>query len=102
MRQPRRHEAFALAAVLAGVSCATSVGILIVHSLREPDDDIVRLLLFLIALSSVAAVAAAVPALRHSATRPVAMEGVEMAFVGVFVLAVIAFFVYVVFAGWSG
>lgn len=102
MRQPRRHEAFALASLLAGATCATAVGILVVHSLREPDDDTIRLLLVLIGLSAVAALAAAGPALRHSATRPVAMEGVEMALVGVFVLAVIAFFVYVVLAGWSG
>jgi drug/metabolite transporter (DMT)-like permease len=100
MRRLRPREALALAALLAGAICATSVGILIVHALREPDDDTVRTLVLLIAVSAVAAVVAAVPALRHPATRPVALEGVEMAFVGAFVLGVIAFFVYVVYDGY--
>ena len=55
-----------------------------------------------IGASAAIALVAAVPGLRRRRLRPIAMEGIELAFVGVFALALIPFFVYVVLDGYAG
>jgi hypothetical protein len=70
--------------------------LLLLHTVRGADDDTVKPLLFLIGLSALVALAAAAPALRQPPVRPLAMEGVELAFVALTLLALIAFFFYVI------
>ena len=101
-RPSRFHTVSAWVALTAGAASATCVAVLIVVALRGYDDDTGAFLMWVIGVSAVVALMAAVPGLRDPRLRPIAMEGVELAFVGVCCLTAIALFVYVVFAGYGG
>jgi hypothetical protein len=90
----RRRAAWLAAA--GGATSSALVIVLLLHTIRGPDADTVRPLAITIALSALVAFAGAVPGLRHDRMRPVAMEGVELAFVSLAILALLAFFFYVV------
>jgi len=95
-RAPRGRYGSAWIALTAGATSAALVIVLLGHTINGPDGETVRALLAAMALSALVALVSAIPALRHRRTRPIAMEGVELASVSLLILALLAFFFYVI------
>jgi hypothetical protein len=96
MSERRARGLAAWLALAAGGTSATLVIVLLLHTIRGPDADTVWPLVLTIGLSALVALAAAIPAFRHPRTRPIVFEGVELAVVSIAVLALLAFFFYVI------
>jgi len=91
----RWSRAAAWIAVVSGGASGLCLIALVLHTIRGPDDGVVKTLLATMGVTAVVALAAAAPSLREPRLRPLAMEGIEMAFVALMVLALLAFFFYV-------
>ncbi len=80
----------------AGGTSAALLIALLLHTIEGPEASTVWPLVVTIGLSALVALTVAVAAVHDPRARPLAAEGVELALVSIVVLALLAFFFYVI------